>query len=650
MLGDAEPSRYFTSTAHGEIEVVPLVRSEDVTGEDLRNHLDGLKDIPDDDPVGLVDASTDASTLTANVIVDVVADLALDTFVVSAQRLVDGAALFHYGVVTEVSSRIEGAEMATDTARLASSILPGERFRRAEVSWIRTDPEHNVPPSSIAPIWAATGIHRARALLEDKMSEGEGIPIGLDMNDEIVLCPYSFLNGERGAHVSISGKSGVATKSSYALFLLYMLFETEWGEDARAGSGHDRAVVFSVKGSDLCMIDKPNNRLHDEDEVGARAMDQWERLVGQTKPAPFSNVGIYAPALDVDVSPDPNRLRRDSEHTPDGANAYGWSPLRFVEAGLLPHLFDDLESGQHGLIEQEVRLELLRWAWPVEGDDGGKIILVEPVDDTAPNTWNEAAHHFETHKHGHRRSVKGDDTVVRDLDGLVGFIEKMVCGDADGPGLWNAGTTRQTQWAFMRRLRKALPRLRPLVREGLEEVDLSSRSISVIDIHALHADAQRFVVSVVLNSIWSEHEHSTAQGKTFVMLDELNRYSPRFGGSPVKHLLVDIAERGRSLGVVLIGAQQNPSEVDRTITNNAALEVVGQIKLSEASQLGFLPPAMQERARIVPPGTMITSQPMLPVPVPVRFPLPPFATCVAEVGESRIDETESVHQRRTSSF
>jgi len=131
--------------------------------------------------------------------------------------------------------------------------------------------------------------------------------------------------------------------------------------------------------------------------------------------------------------------------------------------------------------------------------------------------------------------------------------------------------------------------------------------------------------------VWAQHEDSTALGRTFVVLDELNKYAPRQGGSPIKSLLVDVAARGRSLGVVLVGAQQNPSGVDRDITNNASLEVVGQIKASESSELGFLPPAMRARAQIIAPGTMITSQPLLPAPVPIQFPYPPYATRVSEV-------------------
>jgi len=149
------------------------------------------------------------------------------------------------------------------------------------------------------------------------------------------------------------------------------------------------------------------------------------------------------------------------------------------------------------------------------------------------------------------------------------------------------------------------------------------------------------VVASVLSSVWEQHENSTAAGRTFVVLDELNKYAPRSGGSPIKSLLVDIAARGRSLGVILIGAQQNPSGVDRDITNNAALEVVGQLKASESSELGFLPAPMRARAQIIAPGTMITSQPLLPAPVPIRFPFPPYATRVSEVLGSAADDAEA---------
>ena len=58
-------------------------------------------------------------------------------------------------------------------------------------------------------------------------------------------------------------------------------------------------------------------------------------------------------------------------------------------------------------------------------------------------------------------------------------------------------------------------------------------------------------------------------------------------------MLLDIAERGRSLGVILIGAQQTASEVERRVVANAAFRVVGRLDAAEAErgEYGFLPTA-----------------------------------------------------------
>ena len=117
------------------------------------------------------------------------------------------------------------------------------------------------------------------------------------------------------------------------------------------------------------------------------------------------------------------------------------------------------------------------------------------------------------------------------------------------------------------------------------------------------------------------------------MLDELNKYAPREGTSPIKEILLDIAERGRSLGIVLIGAQQTASEVERRIVANSSLRVVGRLDAAEANrpEYGFLPKAHQQRATIAKPGTMFVMQPEIPVPLTVEFPFPAWATRPDEV-------------------
>ena len=83
-----------------------------------------------------------------------------------------------------------------------------------------------------------------------------------------------------------------------------------------------------------------------------------------------------------------------------------------------------------------------------------------------------------------------------------------------------------------------------------------------------------------------------------VVLDELNKYAPREGTSPIKEVLLDVAERGRSLGVILIGAQQTASEVERRIIANSSIRVVGRLDSAEAAreEYGFLPGVQIGRA------------------------------------------------------
>ncbi len=110
------------------------------------------------------------------------------------------------------------------------------------------------------------------------------LPAGLSRDGEPVYLDVDFLDGTRGAHVNISGISGVATKTTYALFLLYALFHSE---ALGAYATNTKALVFNVKGEDLLWLDRPNALL----DADARA--EYERLglpVG-----PFASVGLWAP-------------------------------------------------------------------------------------------------------------------------------------------------------------------------------------------------------------------------------------------------------------------------------------------------------------------------------------------------------------------
>ncbi|MEX0945862.1 MAG: ATP-binding protein, partial [Acidimicrobiia bacterium] len=191
--------------------------------------------------------------------------------------------------------------------------------------------------------------------------------------------------------------------------------------------------------------------------------------------------------------------------------------------------------------------------------------------------------------------------------------------------------------AFVRRLQSAVRHVERLVRgdqpdPGKNRINLD-RQVTVVDLHNLHDRAKRFVVGVTLRKAMEDKENSGQSGELlFLVLDELNKYAPGDGYSPIKEILLDVAERGRSLGVILIGAQQTASEVERRIIANCAVRVVGRLDPAEASrqEYGFLPPVQRQRATILKPGTMLLTQPEIPVPLVLEFPFPAWATRASE--------------------
>ena len=127
-----------------------------------------------------------------------------------------------------------------------------------------------------------------------------------------------------------------------------------------------------------------------------------------------------------------------------------------------------------------------------------------------------------------------------------------------------------------------------------------NKQVTVIDINDL-PDRRSGSSSASSCGSWSSRRRDGARPLVFLVLDELNKYAPREGWSPIKEVILDIAERGRSLGVVLIGAQQTASEIERRVTANASFRVAGRLDTAEATrgEYGFLT-RRREGARIDP--------------------------------------------------
>ncbi len=584
--------------------------------------------------LGLVDGAVDATTRRFSLLLDEQAVVQLDDLVAVTQELPDGRRLTHYGIVVEGFGRIEGASLATDTRRIAGDrTMPGEEIRRVDVQVLRTVPELWLPPRPGSEAVAAHGAHREQALFLDQMELK--LAVGLDQAALPVYADFTFLNGEKGGHLSISGISGVATKTSYALFLLYMLFETAEGRRLLgASSPQTRALVFNVKGEDLLHLDRPNARFARRPE----ALDQW-RALGVDDPGRFERVRIYVPRSPASR---PGVVVPDTKTRPAHAVVtFGWSPVEFIRQGLLRFCFTDATDARNQIsfVEQRVRLQLARWAYPMEAEPGC-VVLAPPPPRTSFNV-DRVLHERRPEK----RPAEG--SAFRDFPDLVDFLTaQLVPEDGHPPDpAWTGGVAQATTLAFIRRLAAQVQRIGHLVSSEVRDVQLEE-PITVVDIHALHDDAQRFVVGALLSRVFDEKQGQGREPLRFVVLDELNKYAPRDGTSPIKELLVDIAARGRSLGVLLIGAQQSAGDVEAAVVRNASVKVVGRLDAGESPEYRFLSPELRERAARFLPGTMVLDQPLIPAPIPIRFPFPAFATNAAEAApadpEAEADEVAEI--------
>jgi uncharacterized protein len=515
----------------------------------------------------------------------------LDDVLVTGRPLPGGQHVQIAGVVTNVEAVHEGARFASDVFLIADGALPAEVCEIAEVTVTRIEPELYVPPLPGTQVRRAAGAQRDSALYFDAMGSAR-IPIGFGRDGQPVFANFEFVDGTRGAHISISGISGIATKTSFAMFLLHSIFNC----GALHGEAHNtKALIFSVKGEDLLFLDYANSRLRPEDALRYTALG--------LPAAPFGNVRVFAPPRKDDPSGTPDVTARDRAVSP-----FYWTLAEFCAEELLPFVFADSEDErqQYTMLVAQVAARLRR--------------------DTVP--------------YGADGAVSVDGKILRTFGDLVELLEAELSDDTARASWVSGATLTGSVNALLRRLHSAAGPLSAIIRgdlahRGERSITTSRAQVTVVDLHNLPDRAQRFVVGVTLRGEFARKERQgTARPLMFVVLDELNKYAPRDGDSPIKRILLDLAERGRSLGVILIGAQQTASEVERRILANCAIRVAGRLDAAEAErpEYGYLPPVQRQRATLAKPGTMFIAQPDIPVPLAVEFPFPAWATRPSEKG------------------
>lgn len=392
-----------------------------------------------------------------------------------------------------------------------------------------------------------------------------------------------FLIGPEGAHLNISGISGLAAKTSYAMFLLKAIqdkcYEVESDDDVAF-------VFFNVKGKDLLAIDHPAEFDNESDKK--RVYSQYEKLGLTTQP--FRNVHYYYPYASSKTG-----------------NTY---------------------LSKEAYEEQRMNKNAKLYKYDCEDDMKKLDMLFASIDD--PNQTMDSIINYIANEQG---NFKG-------LDDWSDFLEivKENCQSGKKNDEISVGSWRK----FNRIIRNSIynnPMFGRVVDDNeqirLEDAlkHIKKNEVHVIDIAKLNEDMQGFVFGDAIRTIYdlqlgqySEDDGVNPPKKVVVFIDELNKYASQDTpkSSPILHQVLDIAERGRSLGIILFSAEQFRSAIHSRVTGNCSTHAYGRTNAIEIakSDYKFVPSVYKNMMTRLKQGEYIVQNPIFRSLLSIKFPEP----------------------------
>jgi hypothetical protein len=507
---------------------------------------------------------------------------------VDGRDSVNGVIPHVYGVVTEGFSWTDLASPLHDVMGFDGQ--PGndgaQQTQRAEIrlytaAVLRHVPEEPLQPVPMGTVLLADESDVAIALRMDgylKPGARTGIPIGVYRaggTEAPIYLDADFLIGPEAAHLNISGVSGLATKTSAVEWLLQSIF-AHFPEQ----KGSVAAVCFNVKGPDLCFLDQPG----EIDEADQALYDRCG-----VSPVPFENVSYFAPYKSDGVSL--NTLR-SNEALLENVTALTWGLREVLQYAEVLLNKDDIDAKADALID---------------------FIKENVLDKRFVDPMLERPH-----------------TVASFADLDAWFREVLRGLEKKDDQSW-----RTHHVATIRKVRNRLSnislRCKGLVADDGATSDLpfgsfQDRTVYVIDVAGLEEDAQDLIFARVVTKL-REHLEKRDLGvqHVVVFVDELNKYAPADGPDTyVRKMLLDIAERGRYLGLVLFAAQQFRSQVHRRVVGNSGTALYGRMDGDELATPGYavLSPAIKTKLATLEKGQLMVRHPHFTQPIFVRFPRP----------------------------
>lgn len=395
---------------------------------------------------------------------------------------------------------------------------------------------------------------------------GDAMTIPVDMDAD-------YLIGPEGAHLNISGISGLATKTSYAIFLLTAIQQIQEKKCEKAEPA--AFVILNVKGGDLL-------NLHEEDpDLSDGTRQDWQKCSLLTA-APLKNVTYFYPYSDVGAKAQTQLDTAAVERNVTDGRAYRY----------FYNLADAIE-----------RLHL----------------LVEDIHDPQQTLVSCAEHctaHFneDTPWSTFRNTIS--DWVKKTPDNRIPVVS------------WRRFARHVRQRTKNPLFTQASARAGEIKQVSLREMlkHLQPGHVAVVDIANLPDYLQSFVVGDIIDLLrrakgegggFEDEEGDTPErelGTVVLFADELNKFAPKRGGSAgtlsITSHLREISERGRSEGIILFGAEQFRTGVDDRVTGNSSTQVFGRTTAVEAGkdpEIKGLPGRQTQRVPFLRKGELMVS-------------------------------------------
>jgi DNA helicase HerA-like ATPase len=522
-------------------------------------------------------------------------------------RATNGQIPHIYGIVVEGFSYTDLMSplhdvMGHDGTPSSAGFAPTDRteIRLYTAAVLRQIPDEPLQPVPMGQVYLADQNDVAIALrMDGYLRDGNrtGIPIGVYRaggTDSPIYLDADFLVGPEAAHLNITGVSGLATKTSAVEWLMASIF-AHFPES----KGSIAAVCFNVKGPDLCFLDQPGN-LDDRDrelydEMGVPAL-------------PFENVRYFAP---YNAKGFALNTLRSNEALLENVTPLTWGlreVLQFAEVLLNK---DDVDAKADALIDFIKE----------------RVIDKDFSDERLGNTRYRV------------QSFADLDKWFRDV------LRAMEAGDDQSWRTHHVATIRKVR----NRLSNISTRCAGLVTDDGTVSDLpfgtfEDRTVYVVDVANSEEDAQDLIFARIVSKLREHLERRDLGVKhVIVFVDELNKYAPADGQDTyVRKMLLDIAERGRYLGLVLFSAQQFRSQVHRRVVGNSGTALYGRMDADELATPGYmvLSPAIKTKLATLDKGQLMVRHPHFTQPIFVRFPRP--AVMLGRDGAERFPQAADV--------